>query len=341
MPFDAAIDELLNRACPSIRYRLRAEILNQPRGSAEMHRLQAEILGDGVVKEVAGWQQPDGWLAWNFHGSMSTECGIRLLCEKGMERDQPLLSRALHALAGADPIRLTRGIGRVGGLLDDLGLGGSQMIRAAVLAYSGVENLPGVQAQIERALAGFAAVLDVHSEADLFDVYRGKRVIRPGVAWPSLYHLRLLAYTRAWRTPHRLDGLVQSVQRLVELSPVPEYNARHGSQLIAPASFCMHDFRPVLAELDAAGWMMEFQRLELLARLGVVSRVAALQNQVAALEEILEAGDGLFRLKLNHAYFKQWGAYTGLMLESDWREAQRRMYDLTFRSLLILHYARS
>jgi len=43
--------------------------------------------------------------------------------------------------------------------------------------------------------------------------------------------------------------------------------------------------------------------------------------------------------KLSHGYFQEWGANTGLGLAPDWRAAQRRINDLTFRSLLILQYA--
>lgn len=341
MPFGNAVDFLLNQACPAIQYRLRAEILGQPRDDEEMSRLQRQILADRAVQTVFAWQQPDGWLAHDFHGTNSIEAGIRLLCEKGLEKDHPVLSGALTALAVAGPERLERGIGRVGGLLDQMGLGGSQMIRAAVFARAGVEEPDFVQQQIERALEGFDSLARIDTVNDLFADYRGKRVIRSGIPWPGIYHLRLLAFTRTWRTAERLDRLAGSVERLVSLSPIPAFNARHGSQLIAPASFCIHNFNPELAGLDGAGWMMWFHRMELLARLGVVKRVAALQRQVAELEEILDAGGGLFPLKLDHAYFKRWGAYTGLMLEPDWRIARRRVYDLTFRSALILHYAGS
>jgi hypothetical protein len=47
---------------------------------------------------------------------------------------------------------------------------------------------------------------------------------------------------------------------------------------------------------------------------------------------------GKFTKQLAHDYFRRWGAYTGLMLEADWRIPQRRINDLIFRSLLILNY---
>jgi hypothetical protein len=103
----------------------------------------------------------------------------------------------------------------------------------------------------------------------------------------------------------------------------------------------MEHFNPDLAALDAAGWMKWFQRMELLARLGVVHRVPELKRQADALVELLGAGGGAFTRPLRYAYFQKWGAYTGLMLETDWKDPQRRVYDLTFRSILILHYYES
>ena len=41
-------------------------------------------------------------------------------------------------------------------------------------------------------------------------------------------------------------------------------------------------------------------------------------------------------MKLGHESFREWGAYTGLMLERDWRRPRQQINDLTFRSLLIL-----
>ena len=336
MPTESILDELLERACPSIQYRLRWEVLGEPRSA--LCDLHDRILNDAAVQEVCSWQQPDGWLGWNFHGDHSVEAGIRLLCEKGVEAQHPILADALHALE-RETDRLERGIGKVGRILDDKGLGGSQTIRAAVFAYAGVEDKPFVREQIDRALAAFQAVLAIDSIDDLVEPYKGKLVYRSARLWPSIYHLRLLAFTRSWRTTENQRLLSESIQRLVDLSPLPNIHARHKSQLIAPASFCMDDFNPDMNALDDAHWMMWFHRMELLARLGVVRAIPALTRQIDTLREMFAAGQGRFTKSLSHPYFKKWGAYTGLMLERDWRDPQRRIYDRTFRSLLILHYA--
>src|SRR5512134_3522661 len=91
-------DRLLASACPSIQYRIRREVLCQSPSLPEMDELQDLILQDQAVRNVLHSQGPDGWLAWTFHGYDSMESGVRLLCEKGLEADQPALARALSAL---------------------------------------------------------------------------------------------------------------------------------------------------------------------------------------------------------------------------------------------------
>jgi hypothetical protein len=334
-PIEETLNDLLEHACPAIRYRLRRELLNQSQMSAEMLALQNRILEDQTVKEVLSWQQPDGWIAWNFHGYHSMEAGIRILCEKGLDASHPALAKALLSLE-KETGRLERGFGKVGAILDKLGLGGTELVRAALLAQAGVENAPCLQDQIHIVLAAFRTVLSIDTIEDLVEEYKGKLVFRAGVQWPSIYHLRLLAWTHGWRSPYNQDMIAASLERLVKLSPLPAIGVRHKSQLIAPASFGMHDFKADLTALNDTGWMMWFQRMELLARLGVIHQVPELKKQAATLYEILEAGGGKFDLPLKHTYFRQWGAYTGLMLEADWKDPRRRIYDLTFRSLLIL-----
>jgi hypothetical protein len=302
-----------------------------------MLALQSQVLHDRAVREVLGWQRPDGWLTKDFHGFKSMECGIRLLCEKGVDRNHPTLSSALEAL-GREQNRLYGGIGKVGRILDDTGHGGSHAIRAALFAQAGAEGHFLLKDQIQLALAAFEAVLKIRTLDDLIEEYKGTPVYRQGAVWPGIYHLRLLAYTHSWRTSTSLRRIAGAIQRLVALSPLPNAKIRHGSQLIAPASFCMRHFNPDMTRLDDAHWMTWFHRMELCSRLGIVHLVPELRAQVVTLKDMLSAGGGQFTKAVAHDYFRKWGAYTGLMLERDWRDPRRRQYDLTFRSLLILHY---
>jgi len=337
MQFDEVIVELLDSACPSIKYRLRSELLGQSSASPVMLKLQEQIQHDPMVQEVLHWQGLDGWLAWDFHGAKSHETGIRILCEKGLSHQHPVLARALDALEGYTN-RLDRGIGKPGWLLDQLGFGGALMIRAAMFASAGIEDKYFVQEQVQKALTGFRAVLEVNSIKDIVEEYKSRLVFKPGVRWPGIYHLRLLAFTHQWKTAENLFMLVNSIRRLVELSPIPEIQVRSKSQWIAPASFCMHDFNPNMDSMDGAHWMMWFHRTECLARLGVIQSIPGLKRQVDWLDTLSKAEPGWSTRILSHPYFSRWGAYTGLMLEPDWRHPKSREYDLTFRRLLISHY---
>jgi hypothetical protein len=334
----ASINQILPSICPSIEYRIRKELLFQSTDQPEMIDLQTEILKDEAVQTISRSQQSDGWLAWTFHGYGSMEAGIRLLCEKGVEPTQPVLTHALCALEQHTD-RLERGLGRVGKILDGLGFGGAETIRAYLFAHAGREENSLVQEQIGQALDVFRSIIRIESLESLCEPYREKFIFRAGVRWPCIYHLRLLALTQGWRTLENLSMIVAAIQHMADLSPVPSIHVKYKSQLIAPASFCMDNFTPDMHALTDAEWMQWFHRMELLARLGVNQKIPELRQQVQTLAEMLHQGQGLFTGKLNHSYFHKWGAYTGLALEADWRFPQKRVNDLTFRSLLILHYS--
>jgi hypothetical protein len=215
------------------------------------------------------------------------------------------------------------------------------MIRATVCAYAGIEDKLFVEQQVDEALEGFQAVLGVGTIKEIVEEYQGRLVFKPGVLWPGIYHLRLLALTRKWRTVENQVMLGTVFKRLVELSPLPAIYVRSRSGWIAPASFCMYEFNPKMESMNAAGWMMWFHRMECLARLGVIQLVPELRRQIEKLETMLETEQGWFTRRLTHPYFTRWGAYSGLRLEQDWRHPKSRVYDLTFRSMLILHYYES
>lgn len=333
---DEIITNLLENACPSIQYRVRTEVLGQSPDGEEVSVLQRQILRDSLVQDVMGRQGSDGWKNSQFHGSNGIESGVRILCEKGVTKDHPAIIRALDVLR-KEPDIIYGGIGRPGKILDDLGFGGSQMIRAVVFAYAGAENDPCVEGQIKAALEAFDFVFSIDNISDVTSKYKGKLVFKPGVIWPSIYHLRLLAYSKGWRTQDNYRLVIGGVKKLVELSPIPYINVLNRSQLIAPASFAMQDFNPNIDKMSDAMWMQWFHRMELFSRMGIIQSIVELQKQVAKLDELLWQGNGWFAKKVSHSSFMNWGAYTGLCLEKDWRSPQRRMYDLTFRSFLIKH----
>ncbi len=331
------ITHLLENACPSIQWRIQEEIIGQRPTDQHVDALQNRILQDHLVKEAIGWQGSDEWKSSSFHGARGIESGVRILCEKGVLKDHPAISKALDALR-KEPDIIQRGIGKPGRILDELGFGGSQMFKAVVCAYAGAEHEPGVEEQIRIALEGFESILSVETIEDITEKYKNKLVFKPGAIWPGIYHLRLLAFTSQWRTPENHHLLVGAIKKLVDLSPIPHISVLNHSQLVAPASFAMQDFNPTLEGMNGAMWMQWFHRTELLARIGAIGPIAEIRKQMLRLDEMLKQGNGWFMKTCSHNSFMDWGAYTGLGLENDWRSSKRRMYDLTFRSLIIKHH---
>lgn len=170
---------LLSRACPSIQYRSRKEFLANRCSSKCMQELKNGILADPLVSDVIASRKRDGWLGDTFHGSGGIESGIRILCEKGLDLSNPVLNDALLALEkGTDS--LTLGIGKVGAILDGLGLGGSELIRAAVFSYAGVEDRSFVREQIKGSPERLSAAARVTDIDEITETYQGKRVFREG-----------------------------------------------------------------------------------------------------------------------------------------------------------------
>lgn len=332
------LEFIFNNACPSIIYRIKKEILNHI-DIDEEKSLQDQILRDKLVQEFIEKQNVNGWIDEDFHSEKGIETAIRVLSEKGILSGHPSMARMLNELEKRQDTFDKGCLFKVGKILDEKGFGGSELIRATVFTYAGIENKEFIQKQIENSLDKFRFVITVSKIEDITKQYKDKLIFVDGVKWPSIYDLRLLAFTKGWRNEKNKKMVTTSIRQLVKLSPIPDIYVLKGHQLIAPASFCMHDFIPNISNFKDRDWMMWFHRLELLSRLNVVRHISELKEQVDFLAKILEENDGLFNKKLRHYYFTKWGTYIGLALEKDWKSEKRRICDLTFRSLLILYYS--
>lgn len=329
---------LLDNACPSIKYRVKKEVLNEI-STREEEILQKEILEDKLIQEFIERQNPDGWIDEDFHSEKGVETAIRLFSEKGVLPSQPFFERMLGELERREDTFDIGCLHNIGKILDHKSFGGSKVIRAASFAYAGIEDRQFIKEQIEWALDKLKYVCSVSSIDEIAKQYKDKLVFKDGTKWPCIYDLRLLAYTRCWRSEENIKIVVDAIKRMVELSPIPNIYVLKRSQIIAPAGFCMQDFNPDIDVLKDAEWMMWFHRMEILSRLGVVNDIKELKEQIDFLAELLRENNGMFNKRMNHYYFTKWSPYSGLALEKDWRTETRRVCDLTFRSLLILHYS--
>jgi len=325
-------------ACSSIKYRVQKEILKESQDTLNMRVLHSGILDDIRVKKIIENQKQDGWLGESFHGEDSMEASIRFLLERGLGSDDAVISRAFEALE-RDSSDFPREFKKVGSVLDSRGFGGSESIRAALFAQAGLEEKDFVRYEVEKALEAFDFVRSAGSLSKITESFNGRLVFKEDAIWPSIYHLRLLAFARGWRSEEGRKTVAGAVKRLAELSPIKHALLRHKSQLIAPASVFMDDFNSDMDKLDSKGWMMWFHRMELLARMGIADEVPEIKRQIDRLRSALRKSGAKFAEKLSHPYFTHWNSYTGLALEENWKSPSRRINDLTFRSLLILNNA--
>lgn len=339
MNYSYATNFLNEKGCPSIVYRTKKEILEQKFSEEEYEYYQNQIMQDEKVRYILSLQKEDGWLGQTFHGDDEPESGIQYLCEKGMNIQNKVIVEAVNAIEARGEEFDKGCLYRVGKLLDKQNLGGSKMIKACVYAYAGLDNTPFITEQLGKALEAFRYVSEVNQIGDIFEEKKGKSVFQEGIQWPSIYHLRLLAFTHSWRNGENKKILTDGFTKLISFGNIPDILFLHKGQMISPASFCMNEFEVALHALKDNEWMMWFHRMELIARLEIVNEVPALSRQVDELKAILDQKDGIYSKKLSHYYFHKWTPYLGMALENNWRK-DGRACDLTFRSLLILKLSR-
>ena len=348
MDLAGTVDVMLSEACPSIRYRIKSEILGHSPDTPEMHRLQEHILKSDIVQYIFGWQKPDGYLGEGFHGGVradlkqrestrGAEGAIKCLAEMGVRNDHPVLRRALDALRRDDWYGERSGV--CWKYYPELGLYGFDLVRAVTFANAGVEDLDFVRQQQRETVRTLGGILDIRSMDDIIEDFKDRKVFKPGIAFPESYHLRLLGRTHRWKSPDNVEVVRRAIRKLIELSPFPVVKVRHKSRWLGPAAIFPKNLRPSLPELGGEKeWPEWFHTYELFARMGVVPHIEELSRQLHELLAILEEGDGFFRRPVAARCCMGWGPYHGLALERDWKDG-RDVYDLTFRCLLILHHA--
>lgn len=338
------IEALTGKACASIKYRVRKEILEE---NPDITAYLDEILDDERVKYVFTWQKVDGYLGQSFHGgwipdaklklyNTGAEAALRFLAEMGVPRDYPVVEKGLNALLkdnwNPDPWKW-------GAHYEpEIGLFGVDYIRAVVFSYFGIEEYDFSKTEIQQALRHVNRVTEIPSVKEITGNYRNKLYFNQGIALPDIYHLKLLAFTQGWRDSQNTSALAKALEHLIELSPIPETYIKCGSQLVAPARITPRDLKQSPHSLQPQDWFWWLHTMELFARMGIVKQIPALRQQANELKGMLAEGNGFFPVKPYARSFQNWSVYVGLALEDSWKN-DRWKYDLTFRALLILKYA--
>lgn len=328
------ISWLLEKSCPSIKYRIKKEILGE-----RDKDLEKELIRDNRVNFFLGLQDKTGWIKEDFHSPLGVETACRVFLEKGLEPSFKPYTQMLKELEKREDSFDNGSLERVGKILDRKGFGGSNMIKASVFAGAGLEDRVFVRDQVAKALECFDFVSKTPSIEQVTTFYRGKKVFQEGVLWPGIYQLRLLAFSSFWRTEKNRKIVRAGIERIIELSPLPSIKVLEKSQIIAPCSFLLNNFKPVLNELSPGEWMPWFHQMEMLARLKIIGDIGELTQQLNELRLILAEGDGFFTRRISHRNFFNWSPYSGMALEKDWRSRERRISDLSFRSFLVNYFS--
>ncbi|GKX66368.1 hypothetical protein [Inconstantimicrobium mannanitabidum] len=340
---------LLENACNSIKYRLKSEVLNNITHDEKIE-LQKQILSEKNVKEIISVQKADGWIGNGFHGSnahapgmLNQEGGLKYLIEKGIQKDNPIIERAISSFSNRDITDLC--YRTKGKLVDEYVYPciGHRLYITTIIAHAGYEDKVDISNNIKLAFDSFISVLNIDSIDDLLTVYKGKLCFRDGIKWPCIYHLRTLAYTKSWRTHRNIQKLADSINKLIEILPLVDNDiyTKYKSQLVAPSeAFINQPFIPSFNNNDVSQkW---FERMELLAKCGVFPYVDKLQSELTLMKAEALMSNGILKLSVNPknlSSFKVWGPYGGLALEENWRIKNRQWNDLTFRMVLISHYS--
>ena len=338
-----AIRTLTEDACASIRFRTRKEILGE---NPDIDEYLDEILTDKRVQYAFSWQKENGFLGDFFHAGWipavkmkyfgtGAEGALRFLSEMAVPDTYPVVQRCLKALLkddwNPDPWKWSTEF------QPEIGLFGADNVRAVVFSYFGIEDYDFIQREIQRTLGYVGPVSSIPSIEEITGTYN-KKLYYSGTPLPDLYNLKLLAFTQSWRNDENIEIIAGAIERLVDLSPLPNIYIKMKSQLIAPARITPSNLKLSPLDLQPKEWFWWTHTMELFARMGIVKRVPYLLRQANELKEMLEEGDGKFPVKPHEGYFKAWSVYSGLALEDSWK-SDRWQNDMTFRSLLILKYS--
>ena len=347
---DKMIGFLLENANPSIKLRVKKEILGNITPQEEKD-LQMQIMDEKIVRFMAEKQQPNGWIGLGFHGSSkdagqydNQETATKYMGEKGLHGAE-ILDCAMDAFVTTE-LR-DHCSEKSGKLYNEFTVPayGANIIRCACIARAGYADVIDITPQIGVALESFRRVTEVDS---IFDVSRpGKkfRLFNENERWPCRYHLEILAFTDSWKTEAKIKMLAESFRRLMRTDRPEIINTRVAcwvGHAVGPAWYLNEGYSisaDAIGLFDPSGvHRVNFEKVEWLCRLGLYPYLPELRNEVHYIEEFINS-DGLCTVPFYENEFRSWGPYAGLQLETDWRSKKRKLCDITFRALLILHYA--
>jgi hypothetical protein len=341
---------LLENANPSIKKRIKNEVLHNLRSEEAIH-YQEQIMQEPIVQQVINCQNENGWIGAKLHGDITTqEGGTKFLAEKALNKDTPVLKRAMDAFLNIpldDWCYDTRGR-----IIDEFKVAGHghNLIRCACIARAEYDDVIDISPQIQLSLDSFKRVLEVDSALDISrPIQRGKRrVFNDNEKWPCRYHLDILAHTTSWKSKENIRIIADSITKMMKTDrpelfnlnpavwvgyPLGRLGGFPSQGLTIKATSLLPSPMSIPNSNKPEVYLLEY--LEWFARCGIIQYIPSLQD---AVNDILDSvdNDGICRAPVLEG--ENWGPYFGMKLEVDWKSKIRKNCDITFRALLILHY---
>ena len=344
---DRIISFLLNTAGPSIRMRVRREILGSL-SAEEEQMLSEQIMTEPLYRLVADCQKENGWLGNGFHGPNkdagpyeNQEVGTKYLAEKGFGRENPVLSRAMDAF---ETVPLSDLCYRPRGKVYDefrFAANGQNLIRCACIARAGFDDVIDISPQIRLALDSFQRVLEVDSILDVSRSVKSSkyRVFNPFEKWPCRYHFDILAHTQSWRSPENCRMLADSFAKLMRRDR-PELVGLGAASWVGHVLGtlgCYTEGFSTRFEKDGRS-LIQLETVEWMCRCGLYPFLPALREEVGILLDAVDA-DGICRAAIDEDFLHGISTYGGQQIEADWKTPVRKDCDTAFRVLLIGHHA--
>lgn len=155
------IDFLLKNANPSIKRRVKSEILHNLIAD-EAALYQEQIMQEETIQRIISCQQENGWIGKSLHGGLDTQEGAtKYLAEKAVDKETPVFKWAMEAFASIpldDWCYDTNGK-----IIDEFKVTGHghNLIRCACIARAGYDDVIDISPQIQLSLDCFRRVLEV------------------------------------------------------------------------------------------------------------------------------------------------------------------------------------
>lgn len=346
------IDFLLTHANPSIQLRIKKEIL-QTITAQEEKALQEQILNEKIIRFIGERQLENGWIGLGFHGSNKNagqydnqETGTKYMGEKGL-KGTALLDKAMDAYVTTQLTDLCYGTKGQYWNEFEIPAQGQNIIRCACIARAHYDDVIDIAPQIKLSLESFQRVTQVDSIWDVSRPIKKGRLFNKNERWPCRYHFEILAFTTdKWKNEENVVMLAESFRRLMRADRTEIINTPVGcwvgNHAVGPCWLLNEGYsisgNGLNRHTDDGVRRTNLEKLEWLSRCGLYHHLPELQEEVGFVVDNINQ-HGICSVETYDDELRGWSPYFGSQLETDWRAKIRRQCDITFRALLIAHYA--